>query len=101
VSAGSTKQCQVVYATPQQQFIWTVELPMEATIAAALESARKMTDLRDVPWDTAPVGIFGEIRERTYRPAHADRIEIYRSLRADPRDRRRENVRRLRKAGSA
>jgi putative ubiquitin-RnfH superfamily antitoxin RatB of RatAB toxin-antitoxin module len=73
---------------------------MEATIAAALESARKMTDLRDVPWDTAPVGIFGEIRERTCRPAHADRIEIYRPLRADPRDRRRESVRRLRKSGS-
>jgi putative ubiquitin-RnfH superfamily antitoxin RatB of RatAB toxin-antitoxin module len=51
-----------------------------------------------VPWDAAPVGIFGEPRERQDVPADGDRIEIYRPLRSDPRQRRREKVRRDRRA---
>jgi hypothetical protein len=51
-----------------------------------------------VPWDTAPVGIFGEPRERQDVPADGDRIEIYRPLLSDPRQRRREKVRRDRRA---
>jgi putative ubiquitin-RnfH superfamily antitoxin RatB of RatAB toxin-antitoxin module len=97
---SSRKHCQVVYATPERQLVWTVELPAEATIADALAAARQQAAPPDVPWDEAPVGIFGEVRDRSYCPQHADRIEIYRPLRADPRQRRREAVQRLRKSSS-
>jgi putative ubiquitin-RnfH superfamily antitoxin RatB of RatAB toxin-antitoxin module len=93
------KRCVVAYATREQQHLWAVDVEEGATIADAIEAARQLADEPDVPWDTAPVGIFGEPRERSDRPAEGDRIEIYRPLSSDPRDRRRESVQRQRKTG--
>ena len=109
MSEEGTKRCVVAYATREHQYLWTVDLPERATIADALEVARGLAaaavtttatrqDLQEVPWDVAPVGIFGEPRERHDVPTDGDRIEIYRPLRSDPRQRRREKVRRARRA---
>jgi putative ubiquitin-RnfH superfamily antitoxin RatB of RatAB toxin-antitoxin module len=87
----------VAYATRERQYLWAVDVPTDATIADVLEAARQLADEPDVPWDTAPVGIFGEVRERSDCPAEGDRVEIYRPLPSDPRDRRRESVQRQRK----
>jgi uncharacterized protein len=99
--SGLRKRCVVAYATRARQYLWTVELPAEATIAAALAAARALAAGEpagaDAPaWDTAPVGVFGELRSRDERCADGDRIEIYRPLRRDPRERRRERVQRER-----
>jgi uncharacterized protein len=96
---GGRKRCLVAYATRERQYLWAVDVDMDATIADAIEAARQLADEPDVPWDTAPVGIFGEVRERSDHPAEGDRIEIYRPLASDPRDRRRERVQRQRKTG--
>jgi uncharacterized protein len=100
-ASGSRKRCVVVYATRDRQYLWSVELPREATIAAALAAARALAAGvpagADAPaWDTAPVGVFGELRGRGERCADGDRIEIYRPLRRDPRERRRERVQQAR-----
>jgi len=87
----------VAYATRTRQYLWEVELPLEATIADAIEAARGIAQLPEIPWDTSAVGIFGERRNRADRPLDADRVEIYRPLRSDPRARRRERVEELRK----
>jgi hypothetical protein len=87
----------VAYATQERQYVWCVELAQGATIADALAAARLLANLDTVPWDDAPVGIFGELRERTAVPEEGDRIEIYRPLASDPRQRRREQVQRQRK----
>ena len=108
-TTSGRKQCVVVYAMRQQQHLWTVNLPAQASIADALAAARliaeggstldgKSADTPDVPWDTAPVGIFGELRDRQDVPADGDRVEIYRPLRSDPRERRRERVKRDRRS---
>jgi uncharacterized protein len=96
---GPRKRCVVVYATRARQYLWTVELPQEATIAAALAAARTLAagepaGAEAPAWDTAAVGVFGEVRGREERCADGDRIEIYRPLHRDPRERRRERVRR-------
>jgi uncharacterized protein len=88
----------VAYADAARQYLWSVELPAEATIADAIESARRQAPVADLPWDSAPVGIFGEPRVRTDHPADGDRIELYRSLRDDPRARRRARSARRSKA---
>jgi uncharacterized protein len=97
----SRKSCVVAYATREKQYVWTVGIALEGTIAEAIEAARaiarKIGDAPDVPWDEAPVGIFGELRKRTDRPLDGDRIELYRPLHADPRERRRQEVRGSRK----
>jgi uncharacterized protein len=93
-------RCVVAYATRERQYLWAVDVPADATIADAIEAARQLADEPDVPWETSPVGIFGEPRERTDRPAEGDRIELYRPLPNDPRDRRRERVQKQRKSGT-
>jgi putative ubiquitin-RnfH superfamily antitoxin RatB of RatAB toxin-antitoxin module len=94
------KRCLVAYATRTRQYLWSVELPLQATIADALAAARAAADpAAAIPWDSAPVGIFGEPRARTDSCADGDRIELYRPLRRDPRERRRERVQRERRSG--
>ena len=98
-----TKRCVVAYATRDHQYLWTVDLPDTATIADALNIARGLAastlttrgtheEIEVVPWDTAPVGIYGHIRDRRDIPADGDRIELYRPLHSDPRERRRARV---------
>jgi putative ubiquitin-RnfH superfamily antitoxin RatB of RatAB toxin-antitoxin module len=99
MAAAGTKRCVVAYATPDHQYLWTVDLPETATIADALSTARGLaaSTVEEVPWDTAPVGVYGEVRDRQEVPGDGDRIEIYRPLQSDPRERRRERVRKDRR----
>jgi uncharacterized protein len=87
------KHCVVAYAGHARQYLWSVDLPAQATIADAIEAARRQAPDIDVPWDGAPVGVFGELRTRAYVPADGDRIELYRPLRDDPKARRRAKAR--------
>jgi len=102
--AADRKRGVVVYATRERQYQWSVELPLEATIAQALQAARAacvdMAVCAAISWERAPLGVFGEARLRTEVFADGDRIEIYRPLRCDPRERRRERVQRERSAAS-
>jgi putative ubiquitin-RnfH superfamily antitoxin RatB of RatAB toxin-antitoxin module len=92
------KRCCVAYATRAQQYLWQVELAPGASIQEALEAAQAQAPHLDVPWQTAPVGIFGERRTRTDIPAEGDRVELYRALPHDPRAERRARVRQARLA---
>ncbi len=100
------KRCVVAYATRERQYLWSVQLAGDATIADALAAARRTAEreaagLDPALWDVAPVGVFGEPRTRDARVHEGDRIELYRPLRADPRLRRRERVQRERRKGAA
>lgn len=92
------KHCVVMYALPQRQYRWEVELPIDATIAQAIDKARELAAGEDevIPWDNADVGIFGELRQRTDVPRDGDRVELYRPLMQDPKENRRDRVNRLR-----
>ena len=92
------KRCLVAYATTGRQHLWGVELGVSASIQDAIAAARAQAPLLDVPWDDAPVGIFGVLRARSDLPAEGDRIELYRVLPRDPREERRERVRQARLA---
>jgi len=86
------KNCTVAFATPERQWLWQVLLADDATVADALASARTQAADAEVPWD-ADVGIFGELCERSTVPRDGDRIEVYRPLRLDPKESRRERAR--------
>src|SRR5689334_14270950 len=85
------KRCTVVFALPDRQWLWTVDVPDDATVADVLGAARKQGDAAEVPWDS-DVGIFGESCERSATPRDGDRIELYRPLKSDPKERRRARV---------
>jgi uncharacterized protein len=92
------KRCVVAYATRDEQLLWSVELLIGATVADALAAARAVAQRDDVPWESADVGIFGRPCNLGDVPVEGDRIELYRPLRSDPRERRRERVRAERRA---
>jgi uncharacterized protein len=100
---AASKRCTVAYATRERQHLWEVELPLSASVADALAAARARAAVAGedagVPWESAAVGIFGEPCGRSDGCADGDRIELYRPLRRDPRERRRERVQRERRAG--
>jgi putative ubiquitin-RnfH superfamily antitoxin RatB of RatAB toxin-antitoxin module len=98
------KRCTVAWATHERQYLWSVELPAAARIADALAAARSIAPAElaaQIPWDSASVGVFGELRARSDRCADGDRIELYRPLARDPRERRRERVQRERRSSKA
>jgi hypothetical protein len=103
--APGAMRCLVAYATRERQYLWSVELARDATVADALAAARRAAEresasLDPALWEAAAVGVFGEPRARDARCEEGDRIELYRPLRADPRARRRERVQRERHKGS-
>jgi putative ubiquitin-RnfH superfamily antitoxin RatB of RatAB toxin-antitoxin module len=69
-----------------------VTLADDGTVRDALEAARTQAGALDVPWE-ADVGIFGELCDRSAVPLDGDRIEIYRPLKADPKESRRARAR--------
>lgn len=82
------KKCTVVFAMPERQWSWAVLLPDGATVGEALQLARTQATGVDVPWN-ADTGIFGELCDRAAVPRDGDRIELYRPLKADPKESRR------------
>ena len=85
------KRCTVAYATAERQWLWVVTLSDAGTVADALELARTQASGSDIPWN-ADVGIFGELCDRAAVPRDGDRIELYRPLKADPKESRRERA---------
>jgi hypothetical protein len=76
---------EVVYARREGAESVTVQLPAGATVRDALEAAGFATRHRDV-------GIYGK-RVRANAPlADGDRVEIYRPLLLDPKERRRQRA---------
>lgn len=97
---GAHKRCTVVYALRERQFEWSLELPAPASIGEALRAARQLAGDGGarIPWDSAAVGVFGVPCRPADLFADGDRIELYRPLKRDPRERRRERVQRERRA---
>lgn len=81
---------EVAYALEHEQYLYEVRVPVGATAKEAVEASVLVKMFPDL--DYSKVGIFSKpvpldtvLRER-------DRVEIYRPLKADPKERRRKNV---------
>jgi putative ubiquitin-RnfH superfamily antitoxin RatB of RatAB toxin-antitoxin module len=75
---------EVVRARPERQETIALELEQGATVRMALRAA-------GMPLDH-PVGIYGRRVALDARLADGDRVEIYRPLRAEPQDARRQRA---------
>jgi putative ubiquitin-RnfH superfamily antitoxin RatB of RatAB toxin-antitoxin module len=79
----STITVEVVLALPEAQALRRVVLPEGSTVEDALAASGLARDPR------APVGIYGKAVPAKTIVRDGDRVEIYRPLRADPKDLRR------------
>lgn len=81
---------EVAYAQPEKQYLLSEQVPEGTTVAEALEQSELLKLLPDL--DTSKVGIFSQPVKPDQVLANRDRIEVYRPLKADPRERRRSQV---------
>jgi len=93
VSERREKRCLVAVATLAGPLLCAVQLAAEDDIEAALQCAREKLGEGATDWHGALVGLWGQCQARTAIPADGDRIELYRPLGADPRQRRRQRAR--------
>jgi hypothetical protein len=63
-----------------------------ATLADALDASGLLTR-HSLPRDALRVGIWGKVKDMTTEMRERDRVEIYRALRVDPKEARRQRYR--------
>jgi uncharacterized protein len=86
------KRCLLAVDAAGEPILLQLKLPAAATVAVALEAARKQLPESAVDWEGAVTGIWGIRCDRAAVPREGDRIELYRALPADPRQRRRQRA---------
>ena len=82
---------QVVYANPDRQYVIELDVPEGTTIYEAAELSGLADRLAEIDLRTTPMGVFGvRVKTATTTVLHpGDRVELYRSLIADPKENRR------------
>jgi putative ubiquitin-RnfH superfamily antitoxin RatB of RatAB toxin-antitoxin module len=79
----------VVYATASEQRLLNVRMPAGVSIRQALLYPGVAEYFPEVDPHRVAVGVYGELVADDYRVQDGDRLEMYRPLESDPRDRRR------------
>ena len=83
---------EVVYALPDRQRIVRLEFVAGITAGEAVRAARLGEEFAELSNREPALGIYGEVvpLDRLLKPG--DRVEIYRELRLDPREARRQRA---------
>lgn len=83
---------EVVYALPEEQLLLKRSVPMGTTVAGAIQSSGVLDKHPEIGMDKNKLGIFGKLTKADAVLRDKDRIEIYRSLIADPKEVRRKRA---------
>lgn len=86
---------EVAYAPEEKQYLFEQEVPQGTTVEQALAMSRLLEEFPGL--DVSKVGIFSMLAKPDQVLREGDRIEVYRPLKADPKDRRRKKVEEERK----
>jgi len=81
---------EVVAGRRERQVLVTLELPVRATVADAVAASGIVKSHPDLVDDPRAVGVFGRRCRPDRELADGDRVELYRPLRADPKEVRRQ-----------
>jgi putative ubiquitin-RnfH superfamily antitoxin RatB of RatAB toxin-antitoxin module len=100
MNAPPWKHCLLAADTEEGVRLCELELPAAASVAEALTAARAMLGESGIEWDAPIVGLWGRRCALSEVPADGDRIEFYRALTSEPRERRRLQVQRARRRAS-
>ncbi len=84
---------EVVYALHGEQVIIALEVEPGATLRQVIERSGLLTRFPEIVLSKNHIGVFGKLCELEEPVQAGDRIEIYRPLAADPKERRRQRAR--------
>ena len=94
VDRGSAAvRVEVAYALPQRQKCVPLMVRPGTTVEEAIRASRLLDEFPDIDLHACPIGIFGQRVSLDTRLMADDRVEIYRPLKRDPKDRRRGRAR--------
>lgn len=83
----------VAAAIPARQEVVEVELPEGSTVADALRCSGLEARFPEIDFAAARVGIWSRPSTRGTTLRDGDRVEVYRELKADPKEMRRRRAR--------
>ena len=83
---------EVAYALPQQQLIVELMVPQGATAEQAVQQSRILQKFPEIDLAQNKLGIFGKLIKADTVLRERDRVEIYRTLIADPKEVRRQRA---------
>jgi putative ubiquitin-RnfH superfamily antitoxin RatB of RatAB toxin-antitoxin module len=83
----------VAIAVPARQDVVEVDLPEGSTVAHAIAAVKPQSQSAGIDLDAVEVGIWGTRVGRDAVLRDGDRVELYRALKADPKDQRRRRAR--------
>jgi putative ubiquitin-RnfH superfamily antitoxin RatB of RatAB toxin-antitoxin module len=83
---------QVCYARPDRQFLLEMRVASGTTLEQAIRQSGVLAQAPEIDLTVCGVGIFGKLKTLDTVLRDCDRVEIYRSLVADPKDARRRRA---------
>lgn len=87
-----TIRIEVVYALPEQACLLPLEVNSGTTIMEAIKMSGLLQQCPEIDLSRNKVGIFSKMKELDTVLSDGDRVEIYRELKADPKEARRRRV---------
>ena len=90
------------HALPERQWLLTLELPADATVADAIRAAQAAaSDLPDIAGCMFGVWNVVVAEPSSHRLRDGDRVEVYRPLQVDPKQARRQRADRVKASSPA
>ena len=86
---SKTISVEIACATPEKQLIIKLDVPPGTSARKAVELSAIQKDFPNLDIPNSPIGVFGEVIADGQQLNEHDRVEIYRPLKNDPRDTRR------------
>jgi len=83
---------EVAFARPDVQRIVVVHVPAGTKVRDVLVRSQLAEEFPEIDPLGCPLGVFGRQVDDSYAPKAGDRVEVYRELRIDPRQARRERA---------
>lgn len=91
-SDAASIDIEVAYANSDQQVIVSLRMPESTTVAQAIEASSILNRFPEIDPSDLKTGIFANLCSLDQPLRQADRVEIYRPLRHDPKEARRQRA---------
>ncbi len=90
---GDLIAVEVAYATPQKQHLLSLNVPHGSTLEDAVRHSGILDLCPEIDLTRNKVGVWGKLGQLDQTLQPRDRAEIYRALKADPKEARRKRAR--------
>jgi putative ubiquitin-RnfH superfamily antitoxin RatB of RatAB toxin-antitoxin module len=89
MASDAEMKVEVVYALPEKQTLLALEVPVGTTVIEAVRASGILDAHPQIDIANAKLGIFGRMAKSDEVLQPGERVEIYRPLKADPKEVRR------------